>query len=51
VPDIDGKSSEQLRKETKALKKKLADAGVAAEMVRTAALVQPNDNRRGLYQQ
>src|SRR6185369_11440608 len=33
VPDIDGKSSEQLRKETKALKKKLADAGVAAEMV------------------
>src|SRR5258706_7574400 len=33
VPDIDGKSSTQLRKETKELKKKLADAGVAAEMV------------------
>jgi len=33
VPDIDGKSSEQLRKETKALKKKLGDAGIAAEMV------------------
>src|SRR2546421_4342111 len=33
VPDIDGKSSGQLTKETKALKKKLADAGVAAEMV------------------
>src|SRR2546421_2303352 len=33
VPDIDGKSSAQLRKETKVLKKKLADAGVAAEMV------------------
>jgi xylose isomerase len=33
VPDIDGKSDAQLRKESKELKKKLADAGVAAEMV------------------
>jgi len=33
VPDIDGKSSGQLRKEAKTLKKKLDDAGVAAEMV------------------
>ncbi len=33
VPDIDGKSNEQLRKEAKELKKKLDDAGVAAEMV------------------
>src|ERR1051325_1598462 len=33
VPDIDGKSAAQLRSETKELKKKLDDAGVAAEMV------------------
>jgi len=33
VPDIDGKSDAQLRKESKELKTKLADAGVAAEMV------------------
>ena len=33
VPDIDGKSDAQLRKESKELKKKLDDAGVAAEMV------------------
>ena len=33
VPDIDGKSDAQLRKEAKELKKKLDDAGVAAEMV------------------
>ncbi|MCX6896107.1 MAG: TIM barrel protein [Verrucomicrobia bacterium] len=33
VPDIDGKSDAQVRKESKLLKKKLADAGVAAEMV------------------
>jgi xylose isomerase len=33
VPDIDGKSSEQLRKESKALKKRLSDAGLTAEMV------------------
>src|SRR5438552_7049346 len=32
VPDIDGKSDAQIRTETKALKKKLADAGVVAEM-------------------
>jgi xylose isomerase len=33
VPDINDKSDAQLRKETKELKRKLADAGVAAEMV------------------
>lgn len=33
VPDIDAKSDAQVRKETRELKKKLADAGVAAEMV------------------
>jgi xylose isomerase len=33
VPDIDGKSGARLRKEAKALKKKLDDAGIAAEMV------------------
>ena len=33
VPDIDSKSDAQLRKEAKELKKKLDDAGVAAEMV------------------
>jgi xylose isomerase len=33
VPEIDGKSSEQIRKEAKALKKRLDDAGLAAEMV------------------
>ena len=33
VPDIDSKSDAQVRKETKELKKKLSDAGVAAEMV------------------
>ena len=33
VPDIDGKSSAQLRKEARALKRRLDDAGVAAEMV------------------
>ena len=33
VPDIDGKSAAQLRKESKELKKKLDDAGIAAEMV------------------
>ena len=33
VPDIDGKSDAQVRKEAKELTKKLADAGVAAEMV------------------
>ena len=33
VPDIDSKSDAQVRKESCELKKKLADAGVAAEMV------------------
>jgi xylose isomerase len=33
VPDIDGKSAQQLRKEVKELKKHLSDAGIAAEMV------------------
>jgi xylose isomerase len=33
VPDIDSKSDAQVRKEAKELGKKLADAGVAAEMV------------------
>ena len=32
VPDIDGKSDAQLRKEAKELKKKLDDAGIIAEM-------------------
>src|SRR5438309_6692963 len=33
VPDIDGKSDPQLRKEAKELKRKLDDAGIVAEMV------------------
>src|SRR5690349_15798514 len=33
VPDLDNKSNEQVRKEAKELKKRLDDAGVAAEMV------------------
>ncbi|MGO8699862.1 MAG: TIM barrel protein [Limisphaerales bacterium] len=33
VPEIDGKSAEQVRREAKELKKKLDDAGLAAEMV------------------
>src|SRR5580765_2374412 len=33
VPNIDGKSAEEIRKEAKELKKRLSDAGVAAEMV------------------
>lgn len=33
VPDIDGKSDQQLRKEAKTLKKRLDDLGVVAEMV------------------
>ena len=33
VPDIDGKTDAQLRKEAKQLKQRLDDAGVAAEMV------------------
>jgi len=33
VPEIDGKSDEQVRREAKALKKKLDDSGIVAEMV------------------
>src|SRR6478672_10850315 len=33
VPDIDGKSDAQIRKEAKELKKRLDDSGIAAEMV------------------
>src|SRR6266487_3403418 len=33
VPDIDDKSEAQIRKEAKALKKRLDDEGIAAEMV------------------
>ena len=33
VPDVDAKSATQIRKETRALKRKLDDAGVAPEMV------------------
>jgi xylose isomerase len=33
VPEIDGKSGEQVRREAKELRKKLDDAGLAAEMV------------------
>ena len=33
VPDIDSKSEQQIRKEAKALKRRLDDAGIAAEMV------------------
>src|SRR5436305_2176020 len=33
VPDIDGKTGEQLHKAAKALKRRLADAGIAPEMV------------------
>jgi xylose isomerase len=33
VPDIDGKSAQQIRKEARELKKRLSDAGVAAEIV------------------
>jgi xylose isomerase len=33
VPDIDNKTDAQIRKEARALRRKLADAGIAAEMV------------------
>src|SRR6478672_4831404 len=33
VPDIDGKSAQQIQKEAKQLKKRLSDAGIAPEMV------------------
>ncbi len=42
VPDIDGKSAQQLRKEAKELKKKLDDAGIAAEMVAPRLWFSPN---------
>ena len=42
VPDIDGKSEAQIRKETKELKKKLDDAGVAVEMVAPRLWFSPN---------
>jgi xylose isomerase len=42
VPDIDGKSDLQIRKESKELKKKLDDAGVAAEMVAPRLWFNPN---------
>jgi xylose isomerase len=42
VPDIDGKSDAQIRKETRELKKKLDDAGVAAEMVAPRLWFSPN---------
>jgi len=42
VPDIDGKSDAQLRQETRELKKKLADAGVIAEMVAPRLWFSPN---------
>ena len=42
VPDIDGKSAAQLRKEAKELKQKLDDAGVAAEMVAPRLWFSPN---------
>jgi xylose isomerase len=42
VPDIDGKSDAQIRKEAKELKKKLDDAGVAAEMVAPRLWFSPN---------
>jgi len=42
VPDIDGKSDAQIRKETRELKKKLDDAGVVAEMVAPRLWFSPN---------
>jgi xylose isomerase len=42
VPDIDGKSDAQIRKEARELKKKLDDAGVAAEMVAPRLWFSPN---------
>jgi len=42
VPDIDGKSDAQLRSESKALKKRLDDAGIAAEMVAPRLWFSPN---------
>lgn len=42
VPDIDGKSDSQIQRETKELKKKLDDAGIAAEMVAPRLWFSPN---------
>ncbi len=42
VPDIDGKSDAQIRKEAKELKKKLDDAGIVAEMVAPRLWFSPN---------
>ena len=42
VPDIDGKTDAQLRKETRELKKKLSDAGIAPEMVAPRLWFSPN---------
>jgi xylose isomerase len=42
VPDIDGKSDAEVCKEAKELKKKLDDAGVAAEMVAPRLWFSPN---------
>jgi xylose isomerase len=42
VPDIDNKSDAQIRKEAKELKKKLDDAGIAAEMVAPRLWFSPN---------
>jgi len=42
VPDIDSKTDAQLRSESKALKKRLDDAGIAAEMVAPRLWFSPN---------
>src|SRR5690349_2745956 len=42
VPDIDGKSGAQIEKEAKELKKRLRDAGIAAEMVAPRLWFSPN---------
>src|SRR3984957_15105528 len=42
VPDIDGKSESQIRKETRELKKKLDGEGIAAEMVAPRLWFSPN---------
>src|SRR6202167_2711525 len=42
VPEIDGKSPEQIRRETKEVKKKLSDAGLVAEMFAPRLWFSPN---------
>jgi xylose isomerase len=42
VPDIDGKSDAQIHREAKELKKRLDDAGIAAEMVAPRLWFSPN---------